>query len=332
MTILQEIQSMYEKRVEKKELTKMPTETTMKKHSRNLEKLSEHLTGKVPTLIGEMKWMIDDDPEEVISKMKTMKGRGSETIGLSSQQSYMFSILVGVRVMDFDNYHNNKLYSLVYDTVNDKKGFKKQLDAHKTNKDNVFVPDYKEVAHIVDKYIGMATANPVDPNELDFGIILQIYTTYPFRLEVADLKYLPTLHKYKSEMLKEQKGNYIVKKSRPRNSFMFSFNDYKTYNVYGERKIDIKDKTLVNLLRMKKMDGGEFLFGENGMLRNTLSKKITLFFEKNGIEGVNPTNLTKMVIKHHYDKMGPELKETQEKLAKERGHSVSTQLMVYLTE
>ena len=327
MTILQEIQSMYEKRVEKKELTKMPTETTMKKHSRNLEKLSEHLTGKVPTLIGNMNWMIDDDPEEVISKMKTMKGRGpqGETIGLSSQQSYMFSILVGVRVMDFDNYHNNKLYSLVYDTVNDKKGFKKQLDSHKTNKDNVFVPEYNEVQKIVDKFIS-------EGDDLDFNIILKIYTTYPFRLEVADLKYLPTLHKYKSEMSKEKKGNYIVKKSRPRNSFMFSFNDYKTYNVYGERKIDIKDKTLLNLLRMKQMDGGEFLFGENGMLRNTLSKKITLFFEKNGIEGVNPTNLTKMVIKHHYDKMGPELKETQERLAKERGHSVSTQLMVYLTE
>jgi hypothetical protein len=327
MTILQEIQSMYEKRVEKKELTRMPTETTMKKHSRNLEKLSEHLTGKVPTLIGNMNWMIDDDPEEVISKMKTMKGRGpqGETIGLSSQQSYMFSILVGVRVMDFDNYHNNKLYSLVYDTVNDKKGFKKQLDSHKTNKDNVFVPEYNEVQKIVDKFIS-------EGDDLDFNIILKIYTTYPFRLEVADLKYLATLHKYKSEMSKEKKGNYIVKKSRPRNSFMFSFNDYKTYNVYGERKIDIKDKTLLNLLRMKQMDGGEFLFGENGMLRNTLSKKITLFFEKNGIEGVNPTNLTKMVIKHHYDKMGPELKETQERLAKERGHSVSTQLMVYLTE
>jgi hypothetical protein len=327
MTILQEIQSMYEKRVEKKELTRMPTETTMKKHSRNLEKLSEHLTGKVPTLIGNMNWMIDDDPEEVISKMKTMKGRGpqGETIGLSSQQSYMFSILVGVRVMDFDNYHNNKLYSLVYDTVNDKKGFKKQLDSHKTNKDNVFVPEYNEVQKIVDKFIS-------EGDDLDFNIILKIYTTYPFRLEVADLKYLATLHKYKSEMSKEKKGNYIVKKSRPRNSFMFSFNDYKTYNVYGERKIDIKDKTLLNLLRMKQMDGGEFLFGENGMLRNTLSKKITLFFEKNGIEGVNPTNLTKMVIKKTYDEMDTGLREKQEELAAQRGHSVSTQMMIYLTD
>ena len=80
------------------------------------------------------------------------------------------------------------------------------------------------------------------------------------------------------------------------------------------------------------MESGEFMFGENGMLRNTLSKRITAFFEKNNLAGVTPTNLSKMVIKHHYNQMGPELRETQEKLAKQRGHSVGTQLAIYLTE
>ena len=79
------------------------------------------------------------------------------------------------------------------------------------------------------------------------------------------------------------------------------------------------------------MKGQENLFGENGLLRNTMSKRITYFFEKEGLPNVNPTNLTKMVIKHHYDKMDSGLRETQEKLASQRGHSISTQMMIYLT-
>ena len=325
MTIYQELETMYQKRLEKKELKKMPAEATIKKHARNLEKLSEHLTGNLPTIIGQMDWLVDSDAEEVITKMKSMKGRGSEHIGLSAQQAYMFSILVGVRAMDCDNYYNNKLYSYVYTILNDKNGFKKQLDNHKLDKENVFVPEYNEVQGIIDKFI-------TEGKDLDFAIILKIYSTFPFRLEVADLKFLKYIHQYNAEMKKEKKGNYIVKKSRPRNSFMFSFNDYKTSDKYGERKIPITDKSLTKLLNEKQMESGEFMFGENGMLRNTLSKRITAFFEKNNLAGVTPTNLSKMVIKHHYNQMGPELRETQEKLAKQRGHSIGTQLAIYRTE
>jgi len=325
MPIFDEIQNMYEKRVEQKELKKMPSLTTMKKHARNLEKLTEHLTGNKPTLIGSMSWMTDQEPQDVINNMKTMKGRAGDTIGLSSQQAYMFSILVGVRVMDFTNYYKNNLYDYVYKMVNDKEGFKKDLDNHKVDKENVFVPEYNEVQGIVDNFIK-------ESNDLDFKIILKIYTTFPFRLEVADLKFLKSVHQYKTEMKKEQKSNYIVKKSRPRNTFMFSFNDYKTADKYGERKIAITDKSLTKLLNQKQMEGGEFMFGENGMLRNTLSKKITSFFEKNNINGVNPTNLTKMVIKKAYDQMDSGLRAKQEELAKQRGHSVGTQLLIYMTD
>jgi len=323
MTIKTEIELMYKRRMDQKEIQKMPSDTTIDQHARNLEKLHYHITGKNPTIIGQMKWMVDTEPEEVILQMKSMPGRNTETIGLSTQQAYMFSILVGIRTNDFTNFHQNDLYGFVWDIVNNKNGFKKELNDHKKNKENVYVPNYQHVSDIVSKYLK-------DGSDLDFKIILKIYTTYPFRLEVADLQYLRTLHQYKASM---KEGNYIVKKSRPRNTFFFSFNDYKTKDVYGERKIDINDRELINLLieKTKNMNGFENLFGENGLLRNTMSKRIALFFEKEGLPGVNPTNLTKMVIKHHYDKMDTGLRETQEKLASQRGHSVGTQLMIYLT-
>lgn len=324
MAIEDEITAMYEKRIEKKEIQKMPTKSTIDKHARNLEKLHEHITGRKPTIIGQMSWLIDLEPEEVLLQMKSLKGRNTETIGLSAQQAYMFSILVAIRTNDFDNYHKNDLYGLVFDVLNNKNGFKKELKEHKENKENVFVPNYQLITDIVSKYIR-------EGPDLDFKIILKIYTTYPFRLEVADLKFIKTLHHYKTTL---KEGNYIVKRSRPSTNFFFSFNDYKTKETYGERKIFIKDKQLTNLLieKTKNMDGNQNLFGENGMLRNTMSKKIALFFENQGVPNVNPTNLTKMVIKHYYDQMDTGLREKQEELAQQRGHSISTQMMIYLTE
>jgi len=324
MTITNEIRLMYERRMDKKEIQKMPSDTTIDKHTRNLQKLNYQITGKIPTMIGQMKWMVDTEPEEVILQMKSMAGRNTETIGLSTQQAYMFSILVGIRTNDFDNFHQNDLYGFVWDVVNNKKGFKKDLNDHKKDKSDVFVPNYDQVQDIVRKYLKEGT-------DLDFKIILKIYTLYPFRLEVADLMFLRTLHEYKTS---PKEANYLVKKSKPRNSFFFSFNDYKTKDAYGERKIDINDTELKNLLieKTKKMEGHEYLFGDDGMLRNTMSKRIALFFENNGLPGVNPTNLTKMVIKYHYDKMDSGLRETQEKLAAQRGHSVGTQMMIYMTD
>ena len=247
----------------------------------------------------------------------------TEFIGLSAQQSYMFSILVGVRAMDFENFHKNELYDYVWRTVNDTNGFKKTLAEHKKDKENVFVPDYDEVQKIVNNYIK-------EGDDLDFKIILKIYATYPFRLEVAELKFLKTLHEYKKEMNKDLKGNYIVKKSRPRNSFMFSFNNYKTFEKYGERKINVTDKVLTKLLLDKILTDQPW--ADNKLTRNSMSKKITAFFEKNGLKGVHPTNLSKMVIKKEYEKMGKELRDTQIRLAAERGHSVNTQLEIYLTD
>ena len=324
MTILNEITLMYERRMKIKEIQKMPSDTTIHKHARNLEKLHYQITGKIPSLIGQMKWMEDMPPEEVILQMKSMSGRNSEKIGLSTQQAYMFSILVGIRTNDFTNFHQNDLYGFVWDIVNNKNGFKKELNDHKKDKSDVFVPNYDLVKDIVSKYLKEGT-------DLDFKIILKIYTLYPFRLEVSDLQYLRTLHQYKTE---NKEHNYLVKKSRPRNTFFFSFNDYKTKDAYGERKIDINDTELKNLLieKTKQMEGHEYLFGENGMLRNTMSKRIALFFDNQGIPGVNPTNLTKMVIKHHYDKMDSGLRAKQEELAAQRGHSVGTQMMIYMTD
>ena len=326
MTIIQELETMYAKRVDKKELSKMPSDTTIHKHARNLEKLTEHLKGSKPTIIGQMDWLVQGTygaPEDIISKMMMMPGRSTEFIGLSAQQSYMFSILVGVRAMDFENYHKNELYDYVWKTVNDKQGFKKTLAEHKKDKENVFVPDYDEVQNIVNNYIK-------EGDDLDFKIILKIYATYPFRLEVAELKFLKTLHEYKKEMNKDVKGNYIVKKSRPRNSFMFSFNNYKTFEKYGERKINVNDKVLTKLL-LDKISTDQ-PWSDNNLSRNSMSKKITAFFEKNGLSGVHPTNLSKMVIKKEYEKMGKELRDTQIRLASERGHSVNTQLEIYLTD
>jgi len=112
-------------------------------------------------------------------------------------------------------------------------------------------------------------------------------------------------------------------------SYYFSLHDYKTSEIYGERLIEVKDKVIKDYIALftKNMNDYQDLFN---ITRNTFSKNITTFFKNNGIPGVNPTNLSKMIITREYDQMPDDLKKMQEKIAKERGHSINSQIAAYV--
>jgi len=108
--------------------------------------------------------------------------------------------------------------------------------------------------------------------------------------------------------------------------------NYKTGDKYGERVINIDNKELIDLLKAKiksiQKNPVRDLFP--GLTRTYMSSKIIKFFKDNGLDDVSPTVLTKLIIQEAYRNMDPKLKETQERLAKERGHSILTQLEIYL--
>tara|TARA_R110002072_G_scaffold22927_4_gene80008 strand:- start:777 stop:1763 length:987 start_codon:yes stop_codon:yes gene_type:complete len=321
-----EINEMYEKRLAKMEIKKMPTERTIDKHATNLLKLNIHITKKSITSIHNLSWLYLD-VDDLLKEIRSLPGRKTEFIGPSAIQAYVFSVLVGIRVVEFDHYEKNPTYTALWKMLQSKSkdSLGTEIKEYKSDKSDVFVPDFEIVDPLITEFVKS------ESDDLNMKIILEIYRTYPFRLETSELKFIKNLHAWKTTLKTE---NYLVKHTK---GFFFSFNNYKTYDRYGERKIDINSKELIKLLKIKtkNMESDEFFFGggaEGGMLRNTMSKKITTFFDQKGIKGVTPTNLTKMIIQREYSKLDPAMRTIQDRLAKERGHSVETQMEVYLID
>ena len=321
-----EINEMYEKRLAKMEIKKMPTQRTIDKHATNLLKLNIHITKKSITSIHNLSWLYLD-VDDLLKEIRSLPGRKTEFIGPSAIQAYVFSVLVGIRVVEFDHYEKNPTYTALWKMLQSKSkdSLGTEIKEYKSDKSDVFVPDFEIVDPLITEFVKS------ESDDLNMKIILEIYRTYPFRLETSELKFIKNLHAWKTTLKTE---NYLVKHTK---GFFFSFNNYKTYDRYGERKIDINSKELIKLLKIKtkNMESDEFFFGggaEGGMLRNTMSKKITTFFDQKGIKGVTPTNLTKMIIQREYSKLDPAMRTIQDRLAKERGHSVETQMEVYLID
>ena len=316
------IRAMYQKRLDKLEIKKMVSDVTIKKHAKNLEKIDVIFKGSGKD-ISEMNWLVTSSTDDLIKTVGDIKGRKSDKIGLSAQLSYLSSILVGIRVLQFDDFHTNETFKGIDKYIHDKNGFAKDLMEKKADKTDVIIPDIAKIRMLV------YNAIKDEKVELDLKIQLLIYIIHPFRLEVADLIYIKLID-YKKILKKGSLvRNYLVVGSK---QMFFSFSDYKTFDVYGLRKIIIKNRAFKKLLKKKieTLNNNDRLFGD--LKRNTLSHIITAFFESKGLSGINVTNLTKMIVSETYHKLDPSIIKEQDRLAKERGHSLSTQIMVYVLE
>lgn len=327
----QEINAMYEKRLQRSEIKRLPSINTISKHVANIEILNQNMTeGKVkPAFIGNVGFLTSDW-DNILTGIQGLKGKRGDPIGLSTQQGYIFSVLVALRTNDFENYFNEPLWQDIHKYLGKDNDFSQKLADHKKAKDKV-LPDYDKIKEAINEYesaIIPDTVRTVPYSELN--LILNIYLRYPFRLEVADLIYLGS-KKEQTKLIANDKytDNYLI---NTKAGYSFSFNDYKTASSYGTRTIDINDKVLVklikNFVKLSAIDNGQRLFGK--LTRNAMTNRISTFFEKSMGERVSPTDMTKLLIQSEYEKLGPELRETQERLAKERGHSISTQIAIYL--
>lgn len=328
ITMIEEINVMYAKRLLRSEIKKVPTDGTIRKHVANIEILNQHMTeGNIkPGFIGQISFLTSDF-KDVLTGIQSLKGKRGDPIGLSTQQGYLFSVLVALRSNDFDNYFKEPLWIDINKYLSKDNDFTQKLADHKKAKDKV-LPDYDKIKKAVDDMLVSQSGT----QWLELNLILNIYLRYPFRLEIADLIYLGS-KKERTKLIANDKytDNYLI---NTKAGYSFAFNDYKTADSYGTRTIVINDKSLVKLIKnfitISQIENGQRLFGK--LTRNTMTQRITKFFNQTIGEKVTPTDMTKLLIQSEYEKLGPELKETQERLAKERGHSISTQIAIYLYE
>lgn len=322
MSIDSEIEAMYSKRYERREIKKPPSSATLYQHKNNIIKLHEAITGNIPTLFGQMEWIEEKSAVELLEIIKGMKGRKGDTLGIAAQRSYLSSILVAIRVIDFYKGQETPLFKEIMDLLQEplKKEievYREQLKVETAEK----LPDYDEVMKLTTEYI-----HSEDDNNLDMKILLRIYTIYPIRLEAADLIYVQDHNVYRKLKKEPLKKNYVVVGNK---KILFSFSEYKTSDKYGTAEIIIKDKLLKELIRKK----AELCYNLTPMFsisRNTLSHNITEFFKKRGLEGVSPTTLAKVIETRAYNSIPESEREKMKTLAEFRRHSLDTQSKFYI--
>ena len=322
MSIGEEIESMYAKRYSRREIKKPPSPTTLYQHTNNITKLHQAITGNIPTLFGQMKWIEEKEAKELLEIVRSLKGRKGDTLGIAAQRSYLSSILVAIRVIDFYKGQETSLFKEVMDLLTDP--LKKEIETYRDKlkqETKESLPEYSEVMKIVENYIDTA-----DQNDLDMKILLRIYTLYPIRLEGADLIYVKDHNEYRKLKKQPLTKNYVVVGQK---KVLFSFSDYKTSDKYGTNEIVIKDKLLKKLLR-EKANVAYNMTPMFNISRNTLSHNITEFFKKNGLEGVSPTTLAKVIETHAFESIPEEERAKMKTLADFRRHSLETQAKFYI--
>jgi len=322
MTIDSEIEQMYSKRFERREIKKEPSPNTLYQHTNNITKLHQAITGNIPTLFGQMKWIEEKSAIDLLEIIKGLKGRKGDTIGIATQRSYLTSVLVAIRVIDFYRGQETQLFKDIMDLLTDP--LKKEIETYRDKlkeETKESLPDYDEVMKLVVNYIDTA-----DQSDLDMKILLRIYTIYPIRLEAADLIYVKDHNEFRKLKKKELTKNYVVVGQK---KVLFSFSNYKTSDRYGTNEIVIKDKLLKKLLREKAMVATNMMPMFN-ISRNTMSHNITEFFKKNGMEGVSPTTLSKLIETKAYESIPESERDKMKDLATFRKHSLETQAKFYV--
>jgi len=327
MSIQTELEQMYSKRFERKELKRPPSGQTIYQHKNNLTKIHKTITGKMPGLIGEMSWLDDMTAEEILNVIKEIPGRKNAKIGTATQRSYLTSLLVACRCNDF--YHGADC-QLFKDTSDILSGMEKELvqyraDLKEENKEKI--PQFSALMEETNNYL----KEPL--GDIDTKIILSIYTQMPVRLEIAELIYIKNKREYnKMKRSGGLTGNYLVMGAHPTNANppILSLSKYKTAHTYGTQEIIIKDRYLMSLLKQKGQGLTEFQPLFTGLTRNALTKRITEFYKKRGYNGISPTLLAKMIDTRAYDNLPDELKTTMKTLAEFRRHSLDTQSKYYI--
>jgi hypothetical protein len=138
------------------------------------------------------------------------------------------------------------------------------------------------------------------------------------------------------------KDNFLVIKNSGR-KFEFVFNTYKTSSRLGQKKIEITDPRLTNMIMiwlsdvrhilLKEVNNVPFLSWKNGnaLSRNDLSAHLRRYTNKHLGHNISTTLLAKFYSPEIKDKSNPTKEELQKikTYTVHRGQSVATHLMHY---
>lgn len=168
------------------------------------------------------------------------------------------------------------------------------------------------------------TPNLDDTQALQDLILVKLYQQYQVRNELATLK---KITKEDFDKLQGDKKNYLVIDGK---KMFISLNEYKTDKTFGENVLKIKPdlkKLFNNWFKYYNKDKEHVFMQMNGDPFNTnnLSKALARITKKYMGKSISTRMIRKIFVSDEFN----ETKQKQEKKAKQMGHSVQTQNLIY---
>jgi len=299
-------------------------ESTIKTYVSNIVNLHNMCCGDVP--FEDLEWL--KDHESVESKL------GDNT---STRRNYMNACVIALHSQDPVNQGLLKLYEMKRAVLNNDTQIKKtggltqsQLSVvEKVSKDDLvkFI-DSIHLAEHLDNH-----------NEFMNGLVFKIHKEFPFRNELAEMKFIKVREYYKLLPEVETDMNWCV---ISKNACKFVLNIYKTSKTYGKKTLDIPPPLSayifawllkVRNIAVKDINYSPFLSWKNGnpINRNQLTHKLSDYSKKHLGVSIGTTLLAKY--------FSPEIDTSKrtttsdlfelEKKINIRGHSLETNLTHY---
>jgi len=305
-------------------LGKSPKPATVRKVATDIKKLYEQIYDIDQNFHWKKYQVMLMDPEVLLEGLDEMKGRKDTQISLNTRIGYLQSCLIGLKSFGLQD-------SIPYQVLNEVfMDYQTERIVEDKKNPPTLQMNRQEIETVVEKH----------KNNLKKWILLKLYTTYNFRLEVATLEQVSE-EEFSDGLPDYKLRNFIVVGP----SLRFVFNKYKTSGRYGTRTIVIEDGEFKDLLLefLQTRDKKEFVFFEMNWekieatseeerrdkvftrLANNLSKFIQRTFKDEGMD-LNATKLAKLIESEAWE--SGDIKQIQ-KVAQQRGHKVETAGKVY---
>jgi len=247
-------------------------------------------------------------------------------------RNYLNSIIVSLQVTEYPD-ELIKEYQSIRDEFNDKYikenstgviSAKQEQNFASMDEINNVIKEMKE--EIDSKKLFRKDISPKEKALVQMYIMINILTQYPFRNDLAGMKFIKKKDFNNLSMEDKKKNNYLL---QDKNDFYFILNEYKTQAKYGEKKIKVEKNNLPSLLRkyIPLLDN-EFLFTSSTgkpFSRNALTQILSKTFEKYLGKKISTTLLRKIYMSSKYQGT----KEEMEKDAEIMGHSKDVGQLVY---
>lgn len=247
-------------------------------------------------------------------------------------RNYLNSIIVSLQVTEYPE-ELIKEYQSIRDEFNDKyiKENSTGVISAKQEENFVSMDEINEVIkemkeEIDSKKLFRKDISPKEKALVQMYIMINILTQYPFRNDLAGMKFIKKKDFNNLSMEDKKKNNYLL---QDKNDFYFILNEYKTQAKYGEKKIKVEKNNLPSLLRkyIPILDS-EYLFTSSTgkpISRNALTQVLSKTFEKYLGKKISTTLLRKIYMSSKYQGT----KEDMEKDAEIMGHSKDVGQLIY---